>query len=106
MSCGSNADCADGVIETALKLSAIPVIVSAAKYNIIDVDGVVNAIISIGIATNTVPTTIAFHAFAVFFPTQTPAIVGSIIVRIVLGICNAPVRLADAFITCNAPTGA
>ena len=66
----------------------------------------VNAIIAIGITTKTVATTIAFHAFAVFLPTHTPAIVGSIIVSKVLGICNAPVRLVDAFITCNAPIGA
>ena len=65
-----------------------------------------NPIANIGIPAKAVAPTIAFHMFEVFFPTHVPAIIGTIIVSKVRGICKEPAILADLPITCIAPIGA
>ena len=82
--CGST-DCATGVTDTERKLSAIPVIPMQIRYTINGVDAVVKPSGINGSAASPVAIAIAFQLFAAFFPIHTPAIVGSTIVRIVLG---------------------
>ena len=71
----------------------------------IEVEGVVNPIINIGIIASPVLNAIAFHELDAFLPTHAPAIVGNTIVISVRGICNEPVTVPDAFNTCSVLIG-
>jgi len=91
----SKASCAEGVIETERKLSAIPVMAKATKNTMSGVDGEVNAKgIKLNV-TSVVEIAIAFQRLHFCFPTQVPTNAGKAIVIIVRGSNSEPDTVAE-----------
>ena len=85
---------AAGVIETALKLSAMPVTLNKTKKIIIEKEEEIMVKGNMAKATNPEASAIDFQEFPLCFPTQIPVNAGKIMVMMVRGIDNNPTVVA------------